>query len=182
MSRLLGKYYLAPVIRKLKERNLKNKDIADITGCSIRYLNSLSKIEVSQENNVDKLFGCPDDEFLRVRAVFRCKEIFSGRGWQVGETDPKCIYDVFAIKGKKLAKTQVRSSSKCSKNGVPIFKTGRILFNTKRVIRTHFNKKDFDYWFFYYHNGDCWIIPFDEITTTGEIRMIGYDQFFVNHG
>ena len=125
------------------------------------------------------MLGPQDKEFLRVKAVFKCKEVLAARGWQVGESDAKCVYDIFAIKNEKLIKIQVRSSSKCSKEGIPYFKTCRILFNTKRAVRTSFNKGDFDYWFFYY-NGDCWLIPFDEITTVSQVRITGYDQYFVN--
>lgn len=118
-----------------------------------------------------KELGSEDDEFLRVAAVYSCMELLSRRGWQVAETEAKSHFDVFALKGNKTIKIQVRSSKTRSARKHWRFRTGKIRFNTKRMERTHFAKGDFDYWFFYSKSGDRWLMPFKHVKTRSEIVL-----------
>jgi hypothetical protein len=131
---------------------------------------------------IDRRFGPLDSEYRRVAAVHRCKEFLSARGWQVGESDPKCVFDVFAYKRgdikHEFIRIQVRSSSITSQRGWPVFKTSRLHFNTKECSREQFQPGDFDYWFFYADDA-CWMIPFEEVINKSEVSMEGYDQYFV---
>jgi hypothetical protein len=127
--------------------------------------------------NIADDLGPIDLEFVRVAAVNHCKEVLTLRGWQVGETDPKCIYDLFAVKGLELRRVQVRSSGIMSRRGWPIFKTGRILFNTKVMKRTVFSGGDFDYWFFYTVGEGSWLIPFGDVTQRSTVSMENFEDY-----
>lgn len=176
MNNLQGRYYLLPFICKLKAAGQTNQQIADFFDCSVstvKYIlrNGQSKQEHKQ---IDHHLGKVDNEFIRVAAVHKCQEILTKRGWQTGEADPKCKFDVFALKNKKTIRIQVRSSAILSKRGWPSFKTSRLKFNTKECKRIRFAKGDFDYWFFYHINGDSWLIPQSSITNSSIVSMEGY--------
>lgn len=182
-STMRGRYHFYPLIRKLRKTNT-NEQIADLLDCSIssiKYVLRNFKEESSDfiPSKLDEVLGSIDKEFLRVSAVYKCMEVLSHRGWQPAESDPKCVYDVFALKGDRTIKIQVRSSSSLSGRGYPIFKTSRILFNTKSIRKSRFSKEDFDFWFFHSFNGDSWLIPFDKVTASTMVTMEGYDEYLV---
>lgn len=162
------------IITRLKERNISIEDIEYATGYDKNFINGV----VKSECDVDGL-GDINSECYRIAAVYECLEYLSLRGYQVAEADHKSIYDVFAMKDNKLIKIQVRSGSKISKRGYPIFKVCRVLFNTKRIIKTPFKAGDFDYWYFYNYNYGSWIIPFDMITGKTELSMEKYTKYFI---
>lgn len=175
----LIKYYIKEVVDKLSS-NLTNIQVADLLGISISTIKKIKKYNIASPspNKIDEMLGDVDKEFLREEAIYRCMALFMSHGWQVGTTDSKCLFDVFATKNGITKRIQVRSSSKLSKNGFPRFKTGRILFNTVRVERTSFNTGDFDLWYFYHVNGDAWIVPFECIKPISEVTMENYYEYY----
>jgi hypothetical protein len=178
--KIRGRYHLLPVILKLKDGGWTNEQIGDLLGChtsSVKYAIRHNQPSETIDGLVE--FGEPDPEWLRVAAVHKCLEFLTVRGWQVGEADAKCVYDVFGLKGTRTITIQVRSGSKMSKRGWPMFKTYRMLFNTKRMVKLPFSPGDFDYWFFYGPKRDAWMIPFNKIISKHEVSMEGYDEFYV---
>lgn len=179
---LYGRYCFVPFILKMKKNGSTNQEIADFFDCSVstvKYAIANSPETKPQLPIVDKQLGKVDYEYLRVSSVHKCQEIFTKRGWQTGESDPKCKFDVFAYKDKKVKRIQVRSSTKLSKRGWPSFKTSRLRFNTKECSRVQFDDDDFDYWFFYYTNGDSWLIPKADISHSSVVSMEGFDKYSV---
>jgi len=181
-DRLRGRYYFKSVILRLKLRGSTNEEIAEILGCSISTVKyCIRHSQEEQEAAADGLkeFGEVDDEFLRVVAVNKCKEFLTARGWQVGESDPKCVFDLFALKQGKIITIQVRGSTSLSNRNWPEFGLRRSHFNTKISTKEAFKKGSFDYWFFCHKNGDCWMIPFHVIANVSLISMEGLDQYYV---
>lgn len=182
--KLRGRYYLVSVILSMKSKKYTNEQIAEILDCnisSVKYAirHSAELGRVSHDDKLDPTFGEELPEYLRVAAVHKCLEFLTLRGWQVGETDAKCAYDVFAVKGSETIKIQVRSTSNIGGRGWPSFKTSRLYFNTKKIEKRQFVKGDFDYWFFYSCKKDAWMIPFDEVKARSVISMEGYDSYYV---
>jgi len=117
-----------------------------------------------------------DIEFYRVASVFKCCEVLSLCGWQVGTTDPKCVFDVFAVKGTRTVKLQVRSTTTVSKKGYSSFRVGKVTYNTKRCVRSTYSLGDFDYWFFYTPK-QSWMIPYNAFTNKNMVSMERFDQY-----
>jgi hypothetical protein len=180
-ERLQGLYYYRDVIVKAKARGLTNEAIAEFLSCSISTVKYCIRHNNGQISHPPALasLGEVSPEYLRVAAVYRCREFLAKRGWQTGESDPKCVYDVFAIKDGFTIKVQVRSTTHHSNRGWPSFKLTRLKFNTKRCETVSFKTGDFDYWFFYAPNGDNWIIPFEIMLNKRDASMEGYDDYFV---
>lgn len=179
MNNKCGRYYFKDMIQRLKLRGQTNEQIADVLGCSISTVKYCVRMS-EPANTKPELseFGEPQAEYLRVAAVNGCKEFLTVRGWQVGESDPKCKYDVFAHKDKTV-RIQVRSTTKTSARGWPMFSTSRLKFNTKECKRVVFEVGDFDYWFFYAYNGDSWMVPFAEVGNRSSVSMEGYDRYSI---
>jgi len=174
------KFQLKPIAQKLRDLGFSITKIAEVLECSRTYTGQILKSsEPDIGSAVDDILGPEDQEFLRVKAVHRCMEVLSGRGWFCAETDPKCVFDVLAYKDGKTRKIQVKSSATIKDDTAPQFNIGRIRFNTSRTQRDRYVEGDFDYWFFYYKNGDCWLIPFDEVHAVSSVRMIGFNKFYV---
>ena len=180
-SQLHGQYHFKPLILKLKYLGKTNDeigDLLDISKSTVKYIVKNGELKTIN-NKINDLIGCNDKEFLRVAAVYSCMEIFSNRGWQTGISDNKCVYDIFCLKNNKCIKIQVRSSGVFSSRNYPVFKTARILFNTKRTKRTNFVTGNFDYWYFYSVDGRKWLIPFDKMTNRSTVSMEGFDEYKV---
>ena len=181
-ERLRGRYYLMPLIQHLKERGLTIEQIADTLDCSvstIKYVGSKGDMIEPELVYIDNNFGLVDPEFLRESALYKACETLASRGWQVGVTDGKCIYDLLAEKKSKFIKLQVRSSTIFSSRGWPIFKTSKVRYNMTSCKRVPYSIGDFDFWFFHSINGDSWIIPFLVITQKAEVSMEGLDEYCV---
>jgi len=180
-SKLRGRYYLSPIINKLIKEGLSITKISELLDCSRSTINYAKDSIIEKFNNtcLDEIFGEIDNEYLREEALYECCKFLISRGWQIGLTDPKCVYDVFATKNNETIKIQVRSSSGLSARNWPTFKTCNIRYNIKEMKRTQYKPEDFDYWFFYSKSGDKWIIPFSEITTSSVVSVEGYDDFFI---
>lgn len=146
--------------------------------CSIATIKTVLADTYKFREGLDQ-FGKITDDYLRVAAVHACWQFLSLRGWQVGESDAKSVFDLFCIKNNETKKIQVRSSRIFDKfDNWPKFKTSKLRFNTKKCERVQFNAGDFDYWFFYSINRDAWMIPFDQVDTKAEISMHGFDEFY----
>jgi hypothetical protein len=130
-------------------------------------------------NQIDRLIGKESPEEIRLSAVYSCMELFVSRGWNVGQSNNMCKFDVLCFKNDKVVKVQVRSSIVLSARGFPMFKTARILFNTKRAIRTNFISGDFDYWYFYSFDKRKWLVPFSEMTNRSTVSMEKYSEYIV---
>ncbi len=134
---------------------------------------------IIKQHALDGELGSRLSEFTRVGAVYKCMEYLAMRGWQCGESDAKCVYDVFAYKDSRTITIQVKSSSRLSRRGWPEFSVRRLKFNTKVCQRMHYNVGDFDYWCFYAANGDAWMMPFSAIDHTSMITMEGLDEYYL---
>lgn len=181
-DKLRGRYYLRDVIKRLKAKGETNEIIAEILDCSIstiKYCLRNGESFTIPPSQVDTIFGTVNPEFRRVAAIHKCKEFLTLRGWQVGESDPKCIFDVFAYKKHETITIQVRSSQTLSRRGWPKFKTARLHFNTKVCRKIQFEPGDFNHWFFYGPEGDAWMIPFEKVLNRAEISMEGFDEFYL---
>lgn len=106
-------------------------------------------------------------------------ELFANRGWDIAESESINQFDLFALKGNKIVKIQVRSSIVFSQREYPTFKLGRIVTGAGKAKRIDFKKGDFDYWYFYSISKNKWLIPFDIITRRSLISMEGFDEYIV---
>lgn len=177
-NQLRGKSHLSPVVKYLLNQNKSQDEIATLLGLPTGTIRQIASYSVSQApSQIGAILGRIDNEFTRVSAVYRCMEVLSSRGWQVGQTDPKCIYDILAGKDNQFIKIQVRSGHTYSARGWPTFKTARIKYNTKSMRRETYPPGSFDYWFFYSGHADCWLIPVDKITAKAIISMEGFDEY-----
>lgn len=181
-DRIKGRYYFQSVILNLKELDFSRNEIAricDMSPSSVKVIGCSKDIYKMKPNQLDNVFGFEESERLRVKAVYECMSFLSSRGWEAGESQAKCVYDVFALKDADCIKIQVRSSSKFSVRGFPQFKTDKLKFNTNECRRIQFEEDAFDYWFFHSVNGDSWIIPKNLIETRSLVSMEGYEEFYI---
>lgn len=177
MHSLRGQYHFLPLVTKLKAENWTNERIAELLDCSISTVKYIVRMApTTSDNDIDLGLGDVDPERMRIAAVYACMEYLAIRGWQVAESDAKCVYDVFGIKDDKTVKIQVRSSNRVGGRGWPLFKACRIQFNTKRIRRVSFQLGDFDYWFFYSKSG-AWMVPFAEVVAAAEFSIEGFDKY-----
>ena len=176
---LCGQYHFKPLILKLKENKKTNQEIADLLDISTSTVKYIIRNGITDniDNKITELIGYNEKEFLREAAVYSCMELFSNKGWQVGISDSKCVFDVFCLKDNKSVKIQVKSSKIFSARNYPLFKTARMLYNTKRSLRKNYVKGDFDFWYFYSINKDEWLIPFESVTNKALVSMEGFDNY-----
>lgn len=178
-SKLRGSYHFAPIISKLKANGWKNEDIANLIGCSISTIKYSNKEVVESNNLINEEIGEPCFNKVHVAALFKCQEIFAVRDWTTSiVANPESQFDIIAFKNDKLKKIQVRSSYSFSNRGFPSFRLKKYSYGANNKLKEKsYVKGDFDYWFFYSSNNDCWLIPFDNIESSDNISMEGYEQF-----
>lgn len=178
-SELRNKYYLKPYVENMRAKGLTETAIADLLGCSRQAIRDAALRSLKESSiEVGQLLGEPSVEYLRVAAELECLKILVTYGWQAARADPKCVFDVFAVKEDQTITIQVKSTTKYSARGWPQFSIDRMQFNTKRQVRSSYKAGDFDFWFFYNISGDSWLIPFAGLDAKHEISMEGFDKFY----
>ena len=181
LLRLQTRYHLRPCIENMRSAGMTETAIADTLGVARSTVKlAVEVLDDGVDNGwADALFGKAQDDQLAKVAEIECLSFFVIRGWQASLADQDCVYDVYAVKGSELLRVQVKTTSLTGTRGWPRFSLAKKCYNKTQSWRREYASDEFDYWYFRHTNGDCWMIPFEEVNAKVELSMEGYDQYFI---
>lgn len=119
-----------------------------------------------------------DPEKLRVAAEHYARYFFVLRGYPVFTPEPGAPYDLIVDFDGEFKKIQVKSGTQIAPSGNCSFELRRSRNNASESKKKAYRNQECDFFFLLGIEGSAWLIPFQELRSTGRVtpalRYPGY--------